>query len=623
MCGIVGYIGHRNVTDVLVKGLQSLEYRGYDSAGIAVINYPDEEQTLRTPAVHIVKGVGKVAELKSMLAAHPVSGHQGIGHTRWATHGGVTETNAHPHADLSSRLVLVHNGIVENYRELRAELLVPEEQYKSETDTEVIAQLLSALYTGGGAQDMINALVALHGRLRGSFALVIMVKDIPGKIYCLRKGSPLVVGFSEEGEALCASDVPAILPYTQDVVYLDDGDIAELSAEGMRFWSAAGESLEKSEVHIDWDVSMVDKGGYSHYMLKEINEQGAVLRSSMARRLSGEGEVDLSSELPWTKEDALAWKRIHIVACGTSYYASLVAERFLETITDLDIRVDVASEYRYRNLPVGPDTLAVFVSQSGETADTLAAERLAKARGARCLAVTNVIGSTLAREVDDILQLKAGPEIGVAATKTFMGQMAVLYLLTLYVGKMRGTLTEEHEQTVGRELLLLPYKIEAILQQQELLYRLAILHSDARDFLFLGRGVSFPVALEGALKLKEISYIHAEAYAAGEMKHGPIALLDPRVPVVVIAPKDDLHEKTFSNILEAKARKAPVIAIASEGDRSLDSAADNVFNVPSTLPMLSPFLTVVPLQLFAFFVAKLLGCDIDQPRNLAKSVTVE
>ncbi|HOO87815.1 MAG TPA: glutamine--fructose-6-phosphate transaminase (isomerizing), partial [Synergistales bacterium] len=433
MCGIVGYIGHRNVADVLVKGLQSLEYRGYDSAGIAVINYPDEEQTLRTPAVHIVKGVGKVAELKSMLAAHPVSGHQGIGHTRWATHGGVTETNAHPHADLSSRLVLVHNGIVENYRELRAELLVPEEQYKSETDTEVIAQLLSALYTGGGAQDMINALVALHGRLRGSFALVIMVKDIPGKIYCLRKGSPLVVGFSEEGEALCASDVPAILPYTQDVVYLDDGDIAELSAEGMRFWSAAGESLEKSEVHIDWDVSMVDKGGYSHYMLKEINEQGAVLRSSMARRLSGEGEVDLSSELPWTKEDALAWKRIHIVACGTSYYASLVAERFLETITDLDIRVDVASEYRYRNLPVGPDTLAVFVSQSGETADTLAAERLAKARGARCLAVTNVIGSTLAREVDDILQLKAGPEIGVAATKTFMGQMAVLYLLSLYV----------------------------------------------------------------------------------------------------------------------------------------------------------------------------------------------
>ena len=623
MCGIVGYIGHRNVADVLVKGLQSLEYRGYDSAGIAVIDYPDEEKSVQSPAVHIVKGVGKVAELKSMLAASPVSGRQGIGHTRWATHGGVTEINAHPHSDLSSRLVLVHNGIVENYRELRAELSVPEERYKSETDTEVIAQLLSSLYAGGGAREMIGALVALHGRLRGSFALVIMVKDIPGKIYCLRKGSPLVVGFSEEGEALCASDVPAILPYTQDVVYLDDGDIAELSAEGMRFWSAAGESLEKNETHIDWDVSMVDKGGYSHYMLKEINEQGAVLRSSMARRLSGEGEVDLSAELPWTKEDALAWKRIHIVACGTSYYASLVAERFLETITDLDIRVDVASEYRYRNLPVGPDTLAVFVSQSGETADTLAAERLAKARGARCLAVTNVIGSTLAREVDDILQLKAGPEIGVAATKTFMGQMAVLYLLSLYVGKLRGTLTEAYEKSVGGELLLLPYKVESILQQQELLYRLAILHSDARDFLFLGRGVSFPVALEGALKLKEISYIHAEAYAAGEMKHGPIALLDPRVPVVVITPQDDLHEKTFSNILEAKARKAPVIAIASEGDRSLDSAADNVFNVPTTLPVLSPFLTVVPLQLFAFFVAKLLGCDIDQPRNLAKSVTVE
>ncbi len=626
MCGIVGYIGHRNVVDILVKGLQSLEYRGYDSAGIAVVDYPEDKNSIKAPAVHIVKGVGKVADLKSMLDSSPVSGRQGIGHTRWATHGGVTEVNAHPHSDLSSKLVLVHNGIVENFRELRAELAAPAESYKSETDTEVIAQLLSTLYTKYGGEErpaMIEALVALHKRLRGSFALVIMAKDIPGKIYCLRKGSPLVVGFSGEGEALCASDVPAILPYTQDVVYLDDGDIAELSAEGMRFWNASGEEFEKNHVHIDWDVSMVDKGGYPHFMLKEINEQGAVLRSSMAKRLAEEGTVDLSAELPWTKEEACAWKRIHIVACGTSYYASLVAERFLETITDLDIRVDVASEYRYRNFPVGPDTLAVFVSQSGETADTLAAERLAKARGARCLAVTNVIGSTLAREVDDILQLKAGPEIGVAATKTFMGQMAVLYLLSLYIAKLRETLTGDYERTIGREMLALPYKVESILQQQEKIQKLAVLHSEARDFLFLGRGNSFPVALEGALKLKEISYIHAEAYAAGEMKHGPIALLDPRVPVVVVSPKDDLHEKTFSNILEAKARKAPVIAIASEGDASLDSTADNIFHVPVTLPLLSPFLTVTPLQLFAYYVAKILGCDIDQPRNLAKSVTVE
>jgi glucosamine--fructose-6-phosphate aminotransferase (isomerizing) len=470
---------------------------------------------------------------------------------------------------------------------------------------------------------MTEALVALHTRLRGSFALVIMMKDNPGKIYCLRKGSPLVVGFSEEREAFCASDVPAILPYTQDVVYLDDGDIAELSKDGMLFWNFSGEKIEKNIVHIDWDVSMVDKGGYPHFMFKEINEQGSVLRSSMAKRLSAEGEVDLSAELAWTKEDALNWKKIHIVACGTSYYAALVAERFLETITDFDIRVDVASEYRYRNLSVGPDTLAIFVSQSGETADTLAAERLAKARGARCLAITNVVGSTLAREVHDILQLKAGPEIGVAATKTFMGQMAVLYLLSLHLGKLRGTLTSEYEKTVGRELLTLPYKLESVLLQQEAVHKLSVLYSEARDFLFLGRGISFPVALEGALKLKEISYIHAEAYAAGEMKHGPIALLDPRVPVVVISPMDDLHEKTFSNILEAKARKAPVIAIASEGDDSLDETADAVFHVPATLNILTPFLTVVPLQLFAYFTAKILGCDIDQPRNLAKSVTVE
>jgi glucosamine--fructose-6-phosphate aminotransferase (isomerizing) len=610
MCGIVGYIGHRNVTDVLVKGLQSLEYRGYDSAGIAVMDAPE---------VHIVKGVGKVADLKAMLSEHPVSGKQGIGHTRWATHGGVTEMNAHPHCDLSSRLVLVHNGIVENYRELRSEISSPCDCYKSETDTEVIAQLLSTLYGG----DMIEALVALHERLKGSFALVIMMKDIPGKMYCLRKGSPLVAGFSEEGEAFCASDVPAILPYTQDVVYLDDGDIAELSGDGVRFWNSSGEEIGKNIVHIDWDVSMVDKGGYPHFMFKEINEQGSVLRSSMAKRLSAEGEVDLSAELSWTKDDILNWKKIHIVACGTSYYAALVAERFLETITGFDIRVDVASEYRYRNLSVGPDTLAIFVSQSGETADTLAAERLAKVRGARCLAITNVIGSTLAREVHDILQLKAGPEIGVAATKTFMGQMAVLYLLSLYLGKMCGTLTPEYERTVGRELLALPYKLESVLLQQEAVHRLSVLYSEARDFLFLGRGISFPVALEGALKLKEISYIHAEAYAAGEMKHGPIALLDPRVPVVVLSPKDDLHEKTFSNILEAKARKAPVIVIATEGDDSLDSTADTVFHVPATLDVLTPFLTVVPLQLFAYFTAKILGCDIDQPRNLAKSVTVE
>lgn len=612
MCGIVGYIGGRNVKDVLIDGMRSLEYRGYDSAGIALMDVSD---------LHIVKGVGKVADLERILEDHPVSGSQGIGHTRWATHGGVTEVNAHPHSDLSSSLVLVHNGIVENYREIRKELADGAcGEYKSETDTEVVAELLSRLYIDTGS--MVEALVELYARLNGSFALVIMAREAPGKIYCLRKGSPLVVGTSPKGETLCASDVPAILPYTQDVVYLDDGDIAELSSGGILFWNESGEILEKIPTHIDWDVTMVDKGGYPHFMLKEINEQGAVLRNSMAKRLT-EGTVDLSAELPWTKEDVASWKRLHIVACGTSYYAALVAERFLETITDFDIRVDVASEYRYRNIPLGPDTLAVFVSQSGETADTLAAERIAREKGARCLAVTNVVGSTIAREVHDILQLKAGPEIGVAATKTFMGQMAVLYLLAIHLGKMQGKLTPEQEKKYCDELTALPYKLESVLQRQESLQETAMLYNEARDFLFLGRGISYPVALEGALKLKEISYVHAEAYAAGEMKHGPIALLDPRVPVVVISPKDGLHEKTFSNILEAKARKSPVIAIATEGDDSLDGTADHIFFVPETLDQFTPFLTVAPLQLFSYFFARFLGCHIDQPRNLAKSVTVE
>lgn len=612
MCGIVGYIGGRNVKDVLINGMRSLEYRGYDSAGVALMDAPE---------LHIVKGVGKVADLERILEDHPVSGSQGIGHTRWATHGGVTEVNAHPHSDLSSSLVLVHNGIVENYREIRRELAEGAcGDYKSETDTEVVAELLSRLYSARGC--MVEALVELYARLSGSFALVIMAREAPGKIYCLRKGSPLVVGTSPKGETLCASDVPAILPYTQDVVYLDDGDIAELSSEGILFWNASGEMLEKIPTHIDWDVTMVDKGGYPHFMLKEINEQGAVLRNSMAKRLA-EGTVDLSAELPWTKKDVASWKRLHIVACGTSYYAALVAERFLETITDFDIRVDVASEYRYRNIPLGPDTLAVFVSQSGETADTLAAERIAREKGARCLAVTNVIGSTIAREVHDVLQLKAGPEIGVAATKTFMGQMAVLYLLAIHLAKMQGKLIPEQEKKYCDELTALPYKLESVLLRQESLQETAMLYNEARDFLFLGRGISYPVALEGALKLKEISYVHAEAYAAGEMKHGPIALLDPRVPVVVISPKDGLHEKTFSNILEAKARKSPVIAIATEGDDSLDGTADHIFFVPETLDQFTPFLTVAPLQLFSYFFARFLGCHIDQPRNLAKSVTVE
>lgn len=612
MCGIVGYIGSRNAVEVLTGGLRSLEYRGYDSAGISLLGESGEFTT--------VKGVGKVSDLEKLLAGMPpLAANQGIGHTRWATHGGVTEVNAHPHSDLSSRIVLVHNGIVENYREIREELSAAGHgAYKSETDSEVIAVLLASLYK----DDMVQALKELHARLRGSFALAIMTKDAPGVIYCLRKGSPLVVGITKNGEAFCASDIPAVLPYTQDVIYLNDGDIAELTKDGVRFWDEKGAPREKKISHIDWDVSMVDKGGYPHFMLKEINEQGAVLRNSLAKRAE-RGTVSLAAELPWTEQDIRKWRNIHIVACGTSYYAGLVAERIFENLTDFDIRADVASEYRYRKISIDSGTLAIFISQSGETADTLAAERVAKAQGARCLAITNVMGSTLAREVDHVLQLKAGPEIGVAATKTFIGQLAVLYILALYMAKLQGRLSPDREAAYVEELSTLPYKVETVLQKQEQLQKMASQFSDARDFLILGRGFSFPIAREGALKLKETSYVHAEAFPAGELKHGPIALLDPKIPVVAIAPKDSLYEKNFSNILEVKARNAPVIVIATEGDRSMDDAVDNVITVPATFDDLTPFLTVVPLQLFAYFFARTRGCNIDQPRNLAKSVTVE
>lgn len=610
VCGIVGYVGQRNAPDILIDGMKRLEYRGYDSAGIAVNNGKD---------IQVLKEVGKVSELEKAISTRSIGGHLGIGHTRWATHGGVTQVNAHPHSDCKRQIVLVHNGIVENYIEIRKALESEGVSFLTETDTEVVAQLLAKIY--GSKKDMVQALVELGAQLRGSFALAILVKDMPDTIYCVRKGSPLVVG-NGEGEAFCASDVPALLPYTQNVYYMNDGDIACLSPKGVSFWDESGSIIKKEFHRIEWDLSMVDKCGYPHFMLKEINEQGAVLRSSLEGRICN-SKVDLSKELHVPASSVQKWRRLHIVACGTSFYAALVAERLLEEITDLDIRVDVASEYRYRPLSIGEDTLAIFVSQSGETADTLAAERMAKSRGARCLAVTNAQGSSLAREVDDVLLLKAGPEIGVAATKTFTGQLAVLYVLAIYIAKLRGTLSSVEEKRLVDGLQKLPYQIEGILERQEELRRIAERYATSRDLLYLGRGRSFPIALEGALKLKEISYVHAEAYAAGEMKHGPIALLEKDVPVVVIAPRDKLYEKAFSNILEAKARKAPIFTIGTLGDKNVDEISDHVFSVPQTEEELTPFMTVIPLQIFAYYMARVRGCDIDQPRNLAKSVTVE
>lgn len=607
MCGIVGYIGNKNACEVIIKGLERLEYRGYDSAGIAVHHEKGFE---------VVKTVGKVAQLKELIGAKGLAGCVGIGHTRWATHGGVTTTNAHPHADEAETLVLVHNGIIENYTEARDELLAQGVRFRSETDTEVAAQLLAKLYRG----DPVKAICDLFKRFRGAFAFVIIFGDRPEEIYCVRKGAPLVVALGEN-EAYCASDVPAVVEHADRVIFLEEGEICRLNRGGARFWNLEGEPHDRQTIAVDVDCTMIDKAGYPHFMLKEINEQGAVLRRALFGRIHSEG-IDLSGEWGISAEKAKSFRRFVMVACGTSYYAAMVAQRVLEKYLDLDILVDIASEYRYRPLKVGPETIALFVSQSGETLDTLEAMRHVKAQGVYTVAATNAPNSSIAREVDDVLRLNAGVEIGVAATKTFTAQMAVLILAGLHLARLRGELSEDGEKRLGRAMTELPYKVEQVLLTRDQIKALAQKFKTARDFLFLGRGVSFPVAMEGALKLKEISYIHAEAYAAGEMKHGPIALLDEKVPVVVIAPGDELLEKTLSNVQETRARKAPVLFLTTEGVH-VTTEVEGLLRVPATEPELSPFLTVVPLQMFAYESALLRGCSIDQPRNLAKSVTVE
>ena len=633
MCGIMGYVGKKNSVDIIIRGLSALEYRGYDSAGMTVLDN-NEFKTL--------KKAGKVAELEKMLESDPLSGNMGMGHTRWATHGGVTDINAHPHIG-GDNIVLIHNGIIENWMEIKEELSGSYD-FITETDTEAAACLIDKMYTDciekdENAEPALEAIIKAVQKIRGAFAFVIMFKDYPDRFYCVRKSSPLVVSCRRETadktqfEAFCASDAMALLPYTADVVYMNEGEIAELSVNGIKFWDFNGTAHERETIHIDWNYEMAEKGSYPHFMLKEIDEQGVVLRQTIDKRII-DNHINLRSDLNWSQEQVRQWRKLHIIACGTSYYASLVAERLAEQFTGLDVRVDIASEYRYRNIKCGPDTLAVFVSQSGETADTLAAERLAKSKGAHCLAVTNVKGSSLAREVHSILELKAGPEIGVAATKTFMGQLAALSLLMMWIGKLSGTLSENDETRICSELLRLPYKVETILSRQNEIRLTAEKYSEStsnagleyegsKGFLFIGRGNQFAIALEGALKLKEIAYVHAEAYAAGEMKHGPIALLDSMTPVIALAPVDSMMEKTMSNIEEARARKSPIISVTTEGNNLVDSISDDCFFVPPTEEELYPMLTVVPLQLFAYFFAFMRGCDIDKPRNLAKSVTVE
>jgi len=609
MCGIIGYIGSREAVPLLLDGLKRLEYRGYDSAGLAV---------LRDAKIDLRRSVGKLTNLEKAVNGAGLHGTVGIGHTRWATHGKPSEQNAHPHR--SGPLVLVHNGIIENYAALKARLHQEGYRFESETDTEVMAHLVARnLKDGRGLEGAVRAAIK---EVRGSYAIAVLCEGEPQTIIAARSGCPLVVGMSEHG-AFAASDVTAILAHTRDVVFLEDDELAVLSTNTLVVKDAKGKPVTRAATQIAWDAAAAEKGGYPHFMLKEIHEQPQTILDTMRGRYTFErGEADLP-DIGLTPAQFADVHRVWIVACGTSWHAALVGKYLIEEMVRAPVQVDIGSEFRYRNPLIGPNDLLIAISQSGETADTLAAAREAKRQGARMVSICNVVGSTLARESDGVLYTHAGPEIGVASTKAFTAQLTALYLLALHLGRVRGTVSVEEGRAWLDRFVTLPTHVQHLLGREAELIAIAKRYHTKRNFLYLGRGINYPIALEGALKLKEISYIHAEGYAAGEMKHGPIALIDKDMPVVVLAPRDRLYEKTVSNLMEVKARGAPVIAFVTAGERELGRAADAVFTVPDVHPLLSPILFTVPLQLLAYHIAVLRGTDVDQPRNLAKSVTVE
>ncbi|MEW6544098.1 MAG: glutamine--fructose-6-phosphate transaminase (isomerizing) [Nitrospirota bacterium] len=609
MCGIIGYVGRRQAVPILLEGLRRLEYRGYDSAGLAV---------LQKGRIEVRRSVGKLVNLEKAVAAQGLSGTVGIGHTRWATHGKPSEQNAHPHR--SGECVLVHNGIIENYLPLKQQLQQEGYRFESETDTEVIAHLVSRhMKRGMGLADAVRTAA---GEVKGSYAIAVICESEPDKLVAARSGCPLVVGRTNDA-VLVASDVMAMLEHTRDVTYLEEGDIAEATAGDVRITGADGRLVARPVTRITWDAAAAEKGGYRHFMLKEIHEQPQAIRDTIRGRYSFEtGEADLP-DIGLTREQFAEIGRIWIVACGTSWHAGLVGKYLLEELVRTPVQVDIGSEFRYRDPLVRKEDLFITISQSGETADTLAAAREAKSKGARVVSIVNVVGSTLARESDGVLYTRCGPEIGVASSKAFTAQLAALYLLALHLARVRGTLNANDGRVWLERFVALPALVEQILEREPEIAAIAKRFYTKQNFLYLGRGINYPIALEGALKLKEISYIHAEGYAAGEMKHGPIALIDENMPVVVLVPQDRLYEKTVSNLMEVKARNAPVIAFASEGERELGKVADVIFTVPNVPPLLTPVLFTVALQLLAYHVAVLRGTDVDQPRNLAKSVTVE
>jgi glucosamine--fructose-6-phosphate aminotransferase (isomerizing) len=608
MCGIIGYIGSNQALPILLEGLKRLEYRGYDSAGVAI---------LENGGVLVEKTKGKILELEGLVTQRPFAGTVGIAHTRWATHGEPNTENAHPHTDCSGDIAVVHNGIIENYGSIKQRLIKKNHTFVTETDTEVIAHLIEEFYTGT-LEEAVQKAVA---QLEGTYGLVIVSRREKDKIIGVRNGSPLVIGIAD-GENFLASDVSAILKHTQKVIYLDDKEMVTVWKDNFVTKTIDNVTTRKEIQEVDWDLDMIEKGGFEHFMLKEIFEQPETIRNAMRGRLvTSEGIAKLGG-LDMSEADLREIKRINILGCGTSWHAGLIGEYVIEEYARIPVEVEYASEFRYRNPMIEPHTLTLAISQSGETIDTLEAMREAKRRGSRVLGISNVVGSTIARESDGGVYIHAGPEIGVASTKAFTSQVTVLSLLALLLGRLRVMSKREGSEQIDY-LQKLPEQVKAILDTNDQILQIAQAYCNDANFLYLGRGANFPVALEGALKLKEISYIHAEGYPAAEMKHGPIALIDKNMPVVVICPKDNAYQKILGNIAEVKARKGRLIVIANEGDQEVAEVADHVITIPMTLDFLYPILTVIPLQLLAYHIAVLRGCDVDQPRNLAKSVTVE
>ena len=610
MCGIVGYIGFNQAADFLLDGMAKLEYRGYDSAGIAVIGAEN--------VIKIQKKVGRLANLEAIVKADSNEGTVGIGHTRWATHGRPSDMNAHPHSSEDGKFAVVHNGIIENYMPLKEELIEKGYHFKSETDTEVVAHLLEDMYDG----DFVSTVRRMLDRVDGAYALEIICADEPDKIICTKKENPLVIGLGK-GENFVASDIPAIINYTRDTYILNDGELAIVTRDNVSVFDRAGHAIDKEVFHVSWNAEAAEKGGYEHFMLKEIHDQPKAVRDTFGTHISEDGKTVIFDELNWTADDVAAFNKILIVACGTAYHAGLVTKQYIENLARIPVNVEIASEYRYSNPLTDDKTLCIVISQSGETSDTLAALKEAKRHGAKSLAITNVVGSSISREADNTVYTWAGPEISVASTKAYTTQLVAGLLFAVYLGQLNGKM----DPALGGEILCgvksLPTLIHEIFEVDEDMKAFAKHYGFKSDAFFLGRAIDYAVAMEGALKLKEISYIHAEAYAGGELKHGTLALIEEGVPVIALATQEDVYDKMISNIREVKAREAVVIGIGMKGDEELSKHVDHIIYVPRANKFIAPILAVVPLQLLAYYAAITRGADVDKPRNLAKSVTVE